>query len=103
MAHEECDKQRWSIVTGVQLAGCFLQLVVPPRDAPPSSHSHLSFSVPLPLESQGARLGEDTGLKITLGASLLGMPKHQQKCKKTNTIVLMKCSQEMAVGVERNT
>lgn len=68
VVHAECGQQMWGVVTGVQLVGCFLQQSCPGSlsgrmDAPPSSHSSLSFSVPLPLDSQGARLGEDSGLK----------------------------------------
>ena len=71
VVHEECGQRTWSVVAGLRLAGCFLQQSNPGSlsgrvGAPPSSHSFLSLSVPLPLYSLGARLGEDSGLKITL-------------------------------------
>ena len=49
-----------------------------------------SLSVPLPLYSLGARLGEDSGLKITL---VYWRVQNISRNAETDMIVLMKCSQ----------
>lgn len=52
VVHEECGQRMWSVVAGLQLAGCFLQQSNPGSlsdrmGAPPSSHSFLSLSLSL--------------------------------------------------------